>query len=402
MNFLDHNRALLLAGAVALAGATACSRSDRADAGRDTTQSGAVNSAVVPADTQNAAAGQTPTADTGSATAQTPTADTGKTGVTSKPKPPRTRIHPGTDSAKGGDQGAGYPNPSSEGTPSDSSQIRPTPDSGVSAAPSAPSPSDTAPVGLSTTVGDTAAGEIFSASDSTNVPTADVPTADVPTADVPTADVPTADVPTADPTSVAVTDSAAVAPEVSDPAAVDTTEVAADTTVAGADTAEVAAEMPAADTAAAGYSEMARDTTSVLAQVDTAAAATPADEDTANIEVQVDTATAEATLGGDSVTVATGDANVASPDTGRIRPPADSAEVATSESSVDAAGAAPMGGGVTGVDAVATMTRAGARCAVRDDSPDVFWDLADSPVALNPCGTGTMTLSLVRTGEKSR
>ena len=66
----------------------------------------------------------------------------------------------------------------------------------------------------------------------------------------------------------------------------------------------------------------------------------------------------------------------------------------------DAAGAAPIGGTVTGIDAVSLMSRAGARCVVKDDSSDVYWDLSDSPAALNPCGSGTMTLSLVRTGEK--
>ena len=71
-----------------------------------------------------------------------------------------------------------------------------------------------------------------------------------------------------------------------------------------------------------------------------------------------------------------------------------------SRGATDAAGATPIGNAVTGIDAVSLMSRAGARCVVKDDSCDVWWDMADSPAALNPCGTGTMTLSLVRTGEK--
>ena len=108
-------------------------------------------------------------------------------------------------------------------------------------------------------------------------------------------------------------------------------------------------------------------------------------------------------------------AQVANADTlqdnsGRIRPPEDSTEIrgnvardkdraepASREVPTDAAGAAPMGNTVTGIDAVWLMSRAGARCVVKDDSGDVWWDMADSPAALNPCGTGTMTLSLVRT-----
>jgi hypothetical protein len=137
---------------------------------------------------------------------------------------------------------------------------------------------------------------------------------------------------------------------------------------------------------------------------------TPAESDTASIKVQLDTTRT------DTLAVATADsadtasaksepavAEVANADTlqdnsGRIRPPEDSTEIRGNMT--DAAGAEPMGGTVTGIDAVSLMSRAGARCVVKDDSGDVYWDLSDSPAALNPCGTGTMTLSLVRTGEK--
>ena len=131
MQLSIHNHALLrgiLAGAVALAGATACSRSDQTYAARDSTQSGAIDTSVV-------------TADTGAAsTSQARTADTGNSAVTSKSKAPNARIHPGTDSAaQGADRGAaGYREMGrdtaspSESNPSDTTHIQPTPDSAAS------------------------------------------------------------------------------------------------------------------------------------------------------------------------------------------------------------------------------------------------------------------------------
>ena len=163
MQLSIHNHVLLrgiLAGAVALAGATACSRSDQTYAARDSTQSGAIDTSVV-------------TADTGAAsTSQARTADTGNSAVTSKPKAPNARIHPGTDSAaQGADRGAaGYREMGrdtaspSESNPSDTSHIQPTPDSGVSAAPTA----DTA-----------AASNSSVASTETSNPPADADTLDI-------------------------------------------------------------------------------------------------------------------------------------------------------------------------------------------------------------------------------
>jgi hypothetical protein len=66
MNLSMHYKALLrgiLAGAVVLSGASACSRSDRAGAGRDTTESGAT--AVTPSDSQTGASAPQPTAVSG-------------------------------------------------------------------------------------------------------------------------------------------------------------------------------------------------------------------------------------------------------------------------------------------------------------------------------------------------
>jgi len=174
------------------------------------------------------------------------------------------------------------------------------------------------------------------------------------------------------------------------------------------------------DTTTAGYSEMARDTSPAAGRGDTAAVAvadttTPAESDTATDTLTVasadsaDTASAK----GEQAAGQVANADTLQDNSGRIRPLEDSTEIAgnvTSEKdraeptsrevATEAAGAAAVGNAVTGIDAVSLMSRGGARCVVKDDSSDVWWDMADSPAALNPCGTGTMTLSLVRTGEK--
>jgi hypothetical protein len=83
----------------------------------------------------------------------------------------------------------------------------------------------------------------------------------------------------------------------------------------------------------------------------------------------------------------------------RVRPPADSTADAAA---VAAAGIASTGNIATGADAVALMSRQGERCVVAasDENRDVLWDMASSPSSLNPCGTGTMTLPRIWTGEK--
>jgi hypothetical protein len=174
------------------------------------------------------------------------------------------------------------------------------------------------------------------------------------------------------------------------------------------------------DTTTAGFSEMARDTSSAAGRGDTAAVAvadmtTPAESDTATDALTLATADSADTVSAKSEQAAdqVANADTLQDNSGRIRPPEDSTEVVGNVTSdkdraeptsrevpTDAAGAAPIGNAVTGIDAVSLMSRAGTRCVVKDDASDVWWNLADSPAALNPCGTGTMTLSLVRTGEK--
>jgi hypothetical protein len=149
-----------------------------------------------------------------------------------------------------------------------------------------------------------------------------------------------------------------------------TAEVAAaDTTALDAAATEMAGE---ADTASAGYVEMARDTSGTADQIDTTAggvnAADTADEAPVNVEAQDTDAT-------------------------------DSERVASSEVRTDEVGAAAIGGTVTGADAVAMMTRQGAECTIVDpeENEEVRWDMSSTPVTLNPCGLGSMNLSKVFT-----
>ena len=203
-----------------------------------------------------------------------------------------------------------------------------------------------------------------------------------------------------------------------------------------------------ADTAAAGYAEMARDTSTVADQADTAAA----NGDVA-LRATVDTSS-EANAGVSAETGVTADTTNTA---GHIRPPEDSTEilgqvttdttseavspdsvelvqvqpsedsteilgnvtsnegdetadeqvispedretVAASETPKDDVGAAAIGGDVTGADAVALMTREGVRCAVVDpeENQAIRWDMSSTPVSLNPCGMGSMILSRIWT-----
>jgi hypothetical protein len=367
MYFSIHNRRLLrgmMVGAVALAGASACSRSDRASSGRDTTQT----AAVAPADTQANTSTQPTTAarpttgaqpasgDTAArdSAATTPSEDNGKASRTARTAP-----------AKTGDQGvAGY---KAMGQDSSTASSNAGDSAQVSAAVS--QPTDTS---SHAGVSDTSA-------------------------------------------SAGVIDTVA------------TTSDTAATEMAGAN-----APMPR-DTSVA----LAQGDSAVQAQVDTSSQAeadTATIGDTAVILTQTDTTQqTEVAVGQEADTMAmandstTGQpAERVHPDTvsqkadelakhepARVRPPEDSAEVRgnvttdRSEANADAApvgaaGVASTGNIATGADAVALMTRQGESCLVpaSDDNRDVLWDMASSPSSLNPCGTGTMTLPKIWTGEK--
>jgi len=196
------------------------------------------------------------------------------------------------------------------------------------------------------------------------------------------------------------------------------------------------------DSAVAGSSEMARDTSTALAQGDTVSEATmdtavqvsadtgvaqakadsavepptemaqQAPADSGVVQAQVDTAAAEPTEMAQQAPV---DSTAAQPQVDRdstevlsneteqrAAVTADQADVSADTAAVAAAGVEPTGNLATGAEAVALMTREGRRCTVvdADESRDARWDLASSPATLNPCGTGTMTLPRVQAGEK--
>jgi hypothetical protein len=350
-----HHRALLrgmLAGAVALAGASACSRSDRADAGRDTTQTGA---AVTPSDTQPGTATQPAITDT----ASVPAADTAAVApqtATPSPRARPTRPPAAQDSApQDGQQGvSGY-----RAMGHDTSATPATGDSAQVSAEVA-QPADTAVSADAT--GDTVATEMAGAAGATDT-TAAVPTD----------------------TAIVATDTTAVS----------------DSMPADHAMADTAATGVSPDTTTAGYEPMARDTSVTLAQGDSIGqvesdTAVQTETDTAAIQVQADTTTEAQTELDSTETL-----GQAPPD----QPPTDQPNYdveAVGDANGDVVGAAQVpsiGNIATGADAVALMTREGEPCRV-EDSRDVQWDLASSPATLNPCGSGTMTLPKVQTGEK--
>jgi hypothetical protein len=73
-----------------------------------------------------------------------------------------------------------------------------------------------------------------------------------------------------------------------------------------------------------------------------------------------------------------------------------------SEDRTDTVGAAAIDGTVTGDDAVAMMTRQGEQCNVVDPelNEEVRWDMSSTPATLNPCGLGSMNLSKVWTARQ--
>ena len=206
----------------------------------------------------------------------------------------------------------------------------------------------------------------------------------------------------------AATDTAVVDAAIDAPA-----DVADTSSTEMAGTADTAASTDVSDdTTAAGYVEMARDTSTVADQADTAA--TPSGDvalqssvDTTsqgNVDVSAETGIAAADaadirspedsteiLGQDAAADETADEQVVRPE--------DREAVAASETWTDEVGAAAVGGNVTGAEAVALMSRQGVRCAIVDPEANeaVRWDMSSTPVALNPCGMGSMNPSRIWT-----
>lgn len=172
------------------------------------------------------------------------------------------------------------------------------------------------------------------------------------------------------------------------------------------------------DTAAVGYVEMARDTSTVAEQAETTASVAVVDsvdattpdtnnagrirptEDSTEILGQVRVRPPEDStelLG--SVTTTDEAADETADE--QIINPADEETVAVSETT-DEVGAAAVAADVTGAEAVALLSRQGVRCAVVDPEVNeaVRSDMSSTPVALNPCGMGSMNLSKIWTSKQ--
>jgi hypothetical protein len=356
MSLSTHNRRMLsgvVAGAVALAAASACSRSDRANAGSDGTQTGAAASAdsQVNASAQPNTATQPTTSNAPSAdTTATPSAGTEDTSSRSakaghhhrRPQSSATRPTAGNEQDTAGYKAMAQDSSVATGNVSDSGQ--------VSAAVS--QPSDTSSVAATT---DTAATTVSDTSADTMARDTSVALAQADTA-------------TIGDTGVILTR----------PDTTQQTEVAM-----GNNADSAAADTATASTTTADTAVMANDSTGQVAE-----------------RVHADTVSEKA-------------AELAKHDPARIRPPEDSTELhgnVTTDANganadaaaVGAAGMASTGNIATGADAVAQMTRQSQQCVVAatDENRDVLWDMASSPSSLNPCGTGTMTLPKIWTGEK--
>jgi hypothetical protein len=384
-----HNGAFLLVVAVTLAAASACSPRDRAEGAPDTAQMGetaTVPSATTQQDTTGAAA------DTGAAgyremdrdpAPQSPAA-TGVAGDSVPADKPGQRLDPTARGERQTDTLA---------TPSDSAPIRPPEDTTET---SAVVTGDTVALADTAVPGDTAV-----------TPADTVAMADT-TSQAPS-DSGWAEAPMARDTSVALAQGDTAALAQADTVA----QVPGDTAIPGAqtDTAEIGVQV---------------DTT---AQVDTAitesqtelAVGQAADTTITDTASVVDTATvvgdsAEVGKPGerlepDTATVATADTDTLPTEEESIRPPEDSAEThgqtrvaerETDTEPVGAAGVSSTGNIVTGAHAAALIERQGLACIVVDQRDAEVTDvrhMADSPVSLNPCGVGTMTLSRVRTGR---
>jgi hypothetical protein len=371
MSISPFNRALLrglLAGSAVLTG-TACSRSDRADSGRD--NSAAVTqdtTSIVPDQTGSVAGRDSATQSLGNGGSATGTADTAPTAVRSNAPRAETAAAPtapGDTSMT--DSAAGYRamDQDTAAVPAESDSARVTHDSSETSL----APSDTAAV------------------ETTTAPVG---------------------------VGAAVVAGAAVAAGSASPAP-------GNSAVGSISTGH----------AAEGHAEMAPDTSTTADQTDTlnvadTAGTLEARVDTSQATEASDSGRAGAVLAagaaGAAVGAAAGRDNDADANGGRVRPPeaasedsteipayetadeeilnpADQETVAASETRTDEVGAAAIASDITGAEAVALVSREGVRCTIVDpeENEAVRWDMSSTPVMLNPCGLGSMNLSKILT-----
>ena len=360
------NRTLLrslMAGAVLLLGASACSRADRADSGSDNTAATMQDTAISGATQDVPGTGQDRMA---TDTTNSISENTGARAAAGDTAPARVQSNAPR---------AATASPAAE-----------RPDTSASA--------ESGAAGYRAMDRDTAAQH---ESDSARV-----------TEDTSETSLNPADTSTVETAHAAVTSDTATADTAS---AAGYAEMARDTTGAADQmdtTANAAIDADVQDTTMnAGRVRPIEDSTETMGQVTT---------DTGNVAVSSDSVSGDAAVAARGADT-TGNA-------GRIRPPEDSTEmqgnVSSAESaSVDAAdtadeapvaaqngteavGAAAMGGTVTGAAAVAMMTRGGEQCNVVDPESDeeVRLDMSSTPSTLNPCGLGSMNLSKVWTAGR--
>jgi hypothetical protein len=378
-----HSNALargMLTGIVALSGLSACSRSDRADAGGDTTQASSVAVTATPSDTQSAASTTQPS--TGVASRDTATLSD-KQNVSGYRAMERDTSTAPVDPITASDTRSSDTAATEMRGASDSSVT-----TGTNKTDSVAAVSDQA-----LTADTSIAGDSGMARDTSSM----AGQGDI--AGVAVADTTTAA--TVDTMSQVARDSANIQVQVDTTSGQTNSDTSAtmgqnDTLTVTTDTAALGergqAEGASGDTlpeANAGRVRPPEDSTEVLGSVTTDSSANSASVDVAAGRSQSD----------------------------RVRPPEDSTETrgnvsaenrgqdrssAERETSDGATGAASIGAQATGSNAVALMSRAGERCTTLNEEEDTeaSWDIADSPANLNPCGPGTMTLSPVRTGEE--
>jgi hypothetical protein len=389
----------VLAGAVAIAGASACSRSDRTETGSDTTAAVLPDTTSATADNQGAQPTATdtrgaPRSDAGTATARqnapraetatpqrTSGADTSNAaGYRAMERDTAARVGEPTDTARATGDSTLAPGDQSSLTASDSSsEVTASADTSVGSVSVAVS--DTSSTEMAGAATDTAAGESASA---------DTATADY-------AEMARDTSTTADQLDTTAHDSghpgAVVAGAVVGAAAAGQGRDRSDEREAQHDASakpennEVDANTgrvrPPEDSTEAPGQVTSDPTATAVASADTAAESEPIRPPEDSIGIR----------GNATVDEDTGNAGVTRED---------QEDVATSETRTDEVGAAALGGNVNGADAVSLMTRQGAQCMVVDPetAQGVLVDMSDTPVTLNPCGLGSMVLSKIWTRKE--
>lgn len=407
MFFSTHHQALVravLTGVVTVAGLSACSRSDRTEAGRDSLQTG---TAVTPSDTGTASR-QSAIVDSGvsgkdtsaSAVQAAPSAPSGK--PSNPPASTRDRL--------GGDHGVSGYRAMAKDTSADTARET------IAATDSAATGKPGERIAAAETSG--GANDTLAAVDSAGIRPPEDSTELLGRA---SNDSAASTQPMARDTStlLAQADTAGYETQPADTATtVDTaTQVTqGDSSQVQGDTVALSVSVDTTTAQAADTMAQAGEDSSTFAQADTTAAVESTDTLAADTlaanEGQIrPTEDSTEVLG--QVTPEQGAADTLPGERDRIRTPEDSTElygqvngnrakVEADGAEVGAAPVEPSGKLATGADAVALMTRQGETCRVKDPetSRDAQWDFAASPATLNPCGTGTMTLPRIQTGEE--